>query len=493
MSGKTGFLGRLYFRFLFVFGLLCSVLVVVIGLVFTDMYKNNVISEYVDYLESDSIQIADRIEEYVIEDDTSGYSDYMAAIESVLSSQMVDVWVLPYNKATDKLKTKYVNVSMRYKDLSKGMKKVMKVVFSQDKTMSNQGYDEIYETELIRAASPIHDSGGNVIGGVLLNGVSSSRVETIASGRRIVIISLVIAWIAAFIIALFFARPLTRPISRIGKTATLLAEGQYSVKTDIKNSGEIGELAETIDILSDKLAENERVRQEIEQGRLDFFANVSHELRTPITVIRGYTESLSDGYITDPEKIQHTYERMLAECRGIERLVGDLLTLSKMQNPDFVIEKEPVSVVQVFEDVTRNAKLLSDSRNIEINFSTNDEYGFMMGDYDRIRQMFMVIIDNAIKFSKDNSSIDIVLRKEDKLRISITDYGVGIPAEALPNIFAKFYRSKLQMNEKGSGLGLPIARNIAIKHGGTLTVESTEGKGTTFTFEFDSIEMPEDV
>lgn len=484
------------------FGLVCSVLVVVIGVVFTNMYKDNVLSEYVDYLESESYKIAQQVQEYVIEDNTADYRDYMAAIESVLSGQMVDVWVMPYNKAVNKLKKKYVNVSMRYKDLSPGMKKVMKGIYTGDVTISNQGYDEIYETELIRAASPIHDSGGNVIGGILLNGASQSKFETIAQGRRIVILSLLIAWVIAIIVALFFARHLTNPISKIGKTATLLAEGKYSVKTDINDSGEIGELAETIDILSDKLADNERVRQEIEQGRLDFFANVSHELRTPITVIRGYTESLADGYITEPDKVNHTYDRMLTECRGIERLVGDLLTLSKMQNPDFIIEKEPVSIVQVFEDVTRNARVLCDSRNIAINLSANDEYCFILGDYDRLRQMFMVILDNAIKFSHDNSSIEIDVCEESEvndegeddyiLRINITDHGVGIPEEILPNIFEKFYRSKLQMNEKGSGLGLPIAKNIASKHDGTLTVTSTEGKGTTFTFKFKSIIPPTD-
>ena len=491
MDKRIRFYDRLYFRFLSVFGIVCSVMVIIIGIVFMRMYENDVIDEYVEQLESDAHNIAEKIEEYVMYDMSGEYTDYMVAIESVLESQMVDVWVMPYKKSPNRLKSRYVNVDITYKEMSRGMKKLVKRVMTKNVVSSNRGYDDIYETELIRVAAPINDAGGNVIGVVLLNGIAAGRMKTISSAKRIVIFSLLVAWMVAFALAILLSRQLSKPISRIRKTAVKLAEGDYSAKTGIGYTGEIGELAYTIDSLSNRLVENEYIREEIEQGRRDFFANVSHELRTPITVIRGYTESLADGYVTGTEKVQHTYERMLKECRGIERLVGDLLTMSKMQNPEFQIECEPVSVVQVFEDVIKSAKKLSEGKNISIRFDSNDEYGFVLGDYDRLRQMFMVIIDNAIKFSNDNSSIDICIEKKDKLYIGITDYGVGIPKEALPNIFDKFYRSKLQMNEKGSGLGLAIAKSIVIKHGGTIEVESTEGKGTTFTFTLDGIEPPE--
>ena len=486
------FYNKLYFRFFTLFGIASSVLVIAIGVIFMLMYKRNVINEYVSVLQSDATKIAYSIEDFVVEDNASDYYDYMSSIESVLESQLVDVWVVRNYHREHRIKNRYVNVSLKYRDMSPGMKEVLKKAINNDRTVSNRGFDSIYDKDIIRCASPIHDGGGNVIGAVLLNGDYDSKVESIENGKRIILFCMIIAWLVSLVLALFFAKQLSSPISIIRKTAMKLTDRQYSVKTGLKNSGELGELAKAIDILSDKLAENERIRDEIEQGRLDFFANVSHELRTPITVIRGYTESLADGYITEPDKVSHTYDRMLTECRGIERLVGDLLTLSKMQNPDFMIDMEPISVVQIIDDITRNAKILCDNRNIAINTTTNDSYCFMMGDYDRIRQMFLVIVDNAIKFSYDNSNIDIVMKKAENLTISITDYGIGIPKEALPNIFEKFYHSKLRMNEKGSGLGLPIAKNIAAKHGGTISVTSIPDTHTTFTFEFDSIEMPDD-
>lgn len=491
MNKRIRFYNRFYFRFLSVFGIVCSVMVIIIGFVFMQMYKNDVIDEYIEQLENDACNISEKIEEYVMADVSDEYFEYMVAIESVLESQMVDVWVMPYKKSNNRLKARYVNVDISYKDMSAGMKRLVKRVMNKSVVASNRGYDEIYDTELIRVGAPIHDTGGNVIGVVLLNGIAESRMENITRAKRIVLFSLFIAWAVAFVIAMFFSSQLSRPISRIRKTAGKLAEGDYSAKTNLKYTGEIGELADTIDMLSDRLVENEHIREEIEQGRRDFFANVSHELRTPITVIRGYTESLADGYVTAPEKVQHTYDRMLKECRGIERLVGDLLTMSKMQNPEFEIDREPVSVVQVFEDVIKSAKKLSEGKNIQIRFDSNDEYGFVMGDYDRLRQMFMVIIDNAIKFSDDNSNVDISIDRREKLYIRITDYGIGIPKDDLPNIFDKFYRSKLQMNEKGSGLGLAIAKSIVTKHGGTIEVDSVEGSRTSFIFVLDFIDPAE--
>lgn len=485
------FYNRLYFRFFCIFGITSSVLVLFVGVVFLRLYNRHVIDDFRTQLEIDANEISDRIEDYSIAEEIKGYIDYMDATQALLKSQDVDIWVMPYHKAQNKLKKKYTNNSIRYNELSDGMKKVMKRIYKNDKVYSNYGYDSIYEMELIRAGAPIHDAGGNVIGGVLLNADSSVRSQTVVKVKNIVILSLVSAWLLSIAMAVFFSRSLSGPISRVRQTAVKLADGEYTAKSGIKVRGEIGELARTVDILADRLVENEKIREELDKSRMDFFANVSHELRTPITVMRGYTETLNDGIIVEEKKRKITYEKMLNECKGMERLVGDLLTLSKMQNADFELNTDIVSVVQIFEDVVRGAKVLSKEKNILINTHFEDEYGFMKGDYDRLRQMFLIILDNAIKFSHENSEIDIYLKKEDKLYISIQDYGVGIDDDMLPYIFEKFYKSKLRMNEKGSGLGLVIARQIAIRHNGIIDVESVPGKGTTFKFEFESAEPPE--
>jgi signal transduction histidine kinase len=223
--------------------------------------------------------------------------------------------------------------------------------------------------------------------------------------------------------------------------------------------------------------------------RFDFFANVSHELRTPITVIRAYTETLADGVVQEKEKVDQYYDRMLSECKSMERLVGDLLTLSKMQNPDFAIEKEPVNLQQVFDDILRSAGAIAEKKNITIEVTKDSPISMILGDYDRLRQMFMVILDNAIKFSDENKTVHINLSNSDKIKVSIRDEGIGIDPCDLNYIFEKFYKSNLRQNAGGTGLGLAIAKQIAMKHEGTIEVESTLGEGTEFIFTFPTYEF----
>ena len=197
----------------------------------------------------------------------------------------------------------------------------------------------------------------------------------------------------------------------------------------------------------------------------------------------------------------------------MERLVGDLFILSKMQNPEFQIEKEPVSLIQIFEDVVRSTRMIGQEKDIQIHSDFPEEDPcLMLGDYDRLRQMFLVIADNAVKFSDPGGVVEFAIRRmpeagkisgeqehrtertseasesngSAKIQIEIRDHGVGIPEKELPFIFEKFYKSKLKQNEKGTGLGLMIAKQIALRHGGDIRVESHVGEGTTFYFMFTS-------
>ena len=352
----------------------------------------------------------------------------------------------------------------------------------------NVNHDNIYETKVITVSYPIKIKG-DVVGAVLIKQELRVTRDLVYSSLRTIVLSCVVALGISFIIVIVFATKLSLPISRMRATALELAEGNYNSKTGIRRKDEIGDLAATVDILSEKLLENDKERKRLDQMRLDFFANVSHELRTPITVVRAYTETLADGVVKDKEKVAQYYNRMLSECKSMERLVGDLLTLSKMQNPDFAIEKEPVSIQQVFEDILRSAGAIAEKKNITIEIEKDNPSSMILGDYDRLRQMFMVILDNAIKFSEENKTVHIKLMNEDKIIVSIRDEGVGIEPSDLPNIFEKFYKSNLRQNASGTGLGLAIARQIAIKHDGTIEVDSTPGVGTKFVFSFPILNM----
>jgi signal transduction histidine kinase len=234
-----------------------------------------------------------------------------------------------------------------------------------------------------------------------------------------------------------------------------------------------------MDILSQRLSEAEEERKRVQKQRQDFITNISHELRTPVTVIRGSLEALSDGVITDSEMINEYYKQILNESKSLERLINDLLELSRLQNVDFKIEMQELNICDVLKDSLRSASNLARQKNINIQYNSDKDVFLTKGDYGRLRQMFLTVIDNAIKFSHDNKSIYITLKDN---QITIRDEGIGISEEDLPNIFDRYYSVKSDENKTGTGLGLTIAKQIALRHNIEIFAESKLSEGTSFVF-----------
>ncbi|SFR56543.1 sensor histidine kinase [Anaeromicropila populeti] len=482
------FYNRLFFRIFSYFAVVVSLFAVLLGFIYMKLYESGTMETYRDDLIRQAERIAFQVSDFSATEQQNEFIAYEDALYTVEDPELTDVWILANPNVQTPLADTFTNIKLSNVTLMPEYNEILNKAFS-GKTAYNAGNDDVYGRLMVRVAVPVMDAGGNVAGAVMILSVMEGQKKVINRSQSLIWISSVVALIISVIVSTVFARQISGPISEMRKTALTLADGNYDIKTGLVKHGEIGQLAGAIDILSDRLKENEAERKNIEQMRLDFFANVSHELRTPITVMRGYTEMLVDDVITDEAKKRKYYERMLLECKSMERLVGDLLILSKMQNPDFVIDAEPVNLVQVFEDIIRSARVIARKKNISIKMKQDTECAMMHGDYDRLRQMFMIIIDNAIKFSKENGEILIEIESKELLRIRITDKGIGISGEELPFIFEKFYKSKLRQNAQGSGLGLVIAKQIAIKHGGTVDVESEVGIGTMFEFAFDKIEL----
>jgi signal transduction histidine kinase len=420
---------------------------------------------------------------------TQNYGESLDYINNQQKIMGVDIWTISNPYAIIPMDERMETNS--FEEFSVGYKEYVKLAMSafQNRREFSIADDKIYQTQTITVASPIFGANREVVGAILLKAPVKGLKDIIGDSLSLIIFSSVVALAISFIIIIIFATELSLPISRMRSTALSLASGNYHSKTGIKRNDELGDLAKTVDILSEKLLENDIQRKNLEQMRLDFFANVSHELRTPITVLRAYTETLVDKVVKDEEIVNQYYERMLAECKSMERLVGDLMLLSKMQNPDFDIEREPVNLVQVFDDIIRSAATIADKKNIKVEIIKNQPVIMMLGDYDRLRQMFMIILDNAIKFSDEYKTVHINLSKSDKILVSIKDEGIGMDNNDLENIFEKFYKSNLMQNESGTGLGLAIAKQIAIKHEGNIEVESSLGVGSIFTFAFLPFDM----
>ena len=224
-------------------------------------------------------------------------------------------------------------------------------------------------------------------------------------------------------------------------------------------------------------------QKRLDDARKEFVANVSHELRTPLTNIKGYTETLIDAYDDiDSETRSHFLSVIYNEADRMTRLVKDLLTLTKLDYERMEASDAPVDLRDIAERVAASMEIEARKQGVTIHCDLPVEMPQVSGERDRLQQVVMNIVSNAVKYNQRGGSVTMRSDWQDGIvRLSVADTGLGIPKEDLPRIFERFYRvDKARSREKGgTGLGLAIAREIVEFHGGTITVDSQEGKGTT--------------
>ncbi len=328
---------------------------------------------------------------------------------------------------------------------------------------------------------PVLDHG-EVTYAVVIRDTADIRQDSFLLAVTILGGCMLLALALSGVLSFFLSRRFIRPIRQIAFATKELARGNYLVHTDVADKTELGELARQTDLLAGKLEAARRESARLEQMQKDYISNISHELRTPVTVIRSSLEAVCDGVVTGEKAIE--YERqMLAECIALQRLINDMLELSRLQNKDFPIEKETMNLTMALADAIRAVRVLAKEKSISIRYEKETEVFFMQGDYGRLRQMFVAALDNAIKYSSQGTQIEVDTQRQDDLFIvSIRDHGTGIPPQDLEHIFERFYRSG-QKQVKGSGLGLAIMKNIGERHHIRIRLQSEWQKGTTIRFE----------
>ena len=374
---------------------------------------------------------------------------------------------------------------LSYLKLPPNAEETIKKAISGEATTTKNFNDYLNENS-ITVAVPIKN-GQTIEGVVLLHSPVKYMSSALKSGIYTLIFSILAALILASISAVWLSISFTKPLNKIRDTTAELAKGNYEVTTQVKQSDEIGELAKSIDKLALQLDKSSKESERFEKMRQNFIANISHELRTPITVIRGSIEAICDGIISDPKQLKDYNEQILSDSIHLQRLVNDLIDLTKLQNTDFSIDKSTINLFEIINDAVRSMKQISTKKGVKINFSAEnaieeDRYLFV-GDYQRIRQMIIIVLDNAIKFSNENQKVDILLKKENKkYELKICDSGRGIDPENIGEIFNRYHKSNTEENKNGMGLGLAIAKEIALRHNIEIFVKSVPNIKTVFTF-----------
>lgn len=273
---------------------------------------------------------------------------------------------------------------------------------------------------------------------------------------------------------LYFVRSIIIPIRQIGTTARRLAVGDFSVRIKKEHSDEIGELCDIINYMADELANADAVKN-------DFISSVSHELRTPLTAIKGWAETLTD--LDDPQTVHKGMRVITNEAERLSGMVEELLDFSRIQNGKFTLFKTNMDILAELGEAVLIYQERAKREGIEIIYNEPELLPVIYGDKNRIRQVFINIIDNAIKYSDEGGTVTVEASvKGDDIEVTISDTGCGISPSDLPRIKTKFY--KANHSRRGSGIGLAVAEEIISMHGGMLFIDSELGVGTTVTVAF---------
>jgi hypothetical protein len=273
---------------------------------------------------------------------------------------------------------------------------------------------------------------------------------------------------------LYFINSIVRPVQEVSNISRRIAMGDFKARIDIKNDDEIGELCDGINYMASELEQTDEIKN-------SFISSVSHELRTPLTAIRGWGEtakmSVQSG---DQELVEKALDVILTESERLSGLVEELLDFSRMQSGRLSVNMREMDLTVPLQEAVNMYVELAKQQGIELTLQMPETLPTVFGDPDRLKQVFINVIDNAIKYTNEQGQVLVnVYTEEGCITIKVIDTGVGIPEQDVDRVKEKFFKSNSTV--RGSGIGLAVADEIMKQHNGLLFLESKEGVGTTVT------------
>jgi signal transduction histidine kinase len=343
-----------------------------------------------------------------------------------------------------------------------------------------------YDTKVLSVFAPI-TSDYKVKGYVVIVCDMKAIEESCNNLLNITYITLVIVFLLSGIILIFFTEMVYMPLRKITYATEQYASGNMHYEFQVDSEDEIGYLAACLNYMASEIA-----RSEDDQKK--FVANVSHDFRSPLTSIHGYLEAMLDGTISQ-EMHEKYLNIVLNETDRLTKLTNSLLTLNNLNTRGMLLEKTDFDINQVIRRTAATFEGSCRQKTIAIEVVLTGDSMYVNADMGKIQQVLYNLLDNAIKFSHNNSVIKIeTSEKKNKLFISVKDTGIGIPKEDLKLIWDRFYKSDLSRgkDKKGTGLGLSIVKEIINAHGEHINVISTEGVGSEFIFSLPMSAVNED-
>ncbi len=336
-------------------------------------------------------------------------------------------------------------------------------------------YFGTFPYQVLSVSAPIvgnYRTNGYVVIHLPMTKVHENRNEIL----NIVYITFLIVFLLSTLILIVFSRIVYRPLRTITAAAKEYAGGNLTYETNVQSNDEMGYLANTLNYMSRALYETEEYQHK-------FIANISHDFRSPLTSIKGYLEAMQDGTI--PSELHPKYiNRVIQETERLTKLTNGILSLNSLDRKGKLM-RTSFDIYKLVKRIAKSFELQCDQKSITIELTVDDEVESVYADQSKIEQVLYNLIDNAVKFSNEHSTIYIsMLKKHDSVQISVKDTGIGIPKQDQSRIYDRFFKSDASRGKDklGSGIGLSIVKEIIQAHNRNLTLVSTEGVGTEFIF-----------
>ncbi|HJB50075.1 MAG TPA: HAMP domain-containing histidine kinase [Candidatus Anaeromassilibacillus stercoravium] len=318
----------------------------------------------------------------------------------------------------------------------------------------------------------IHNDAGSVVGGVRYVVSLEEADKQIGMVVGILILAGVVILLFISTSSYYFMKSILTPIKEIGATARRIAQGDFKARIEKSNDDEIGQLCDTINDMAVELGAAEKMKN-------DFISSVSHELRTPLTAIKGWAETMQGGGMDD-ETFDKGMSVIIRESERLSGIVEELLDFSRMQSGRMTLTMDKIDILAELGEAVYMFSERAKSEHKYLLYEEPRMLSPVLGDINRLRQVFVNILDNALKYTGEGGTISVVASEENGyIRVAISDNGCGIPPEHLPNVKKKFY--KANQTVQGSGIGLALADEIMRLHSGSLEIESHENVGTVVT------------
>lgn len=329
---------------------------------------------------------------------------------------------------------------------------------------------------------------GKTVGWLLFDSIENSsqpmlelpEMDFLKRINRVIIFSALVAAITALLLGVLLARNISRPVHELTEATKIIAKGELGHQVPVRTKDELGELAASFNKMSSDLEHSNKLRHQMT-------TNIAHDLRTPLSVILGYAEALSDGKL---EGTSEVYDVIHSEAKHLGYLIDDLRTLSLADAGELSLNRRHVSPYKLLKRTASAYMAQAKKQNIMLQVKASEDLPKVNVDPDRMAQVLGNLASNALRYIPKGGQIifsakyqpESVEEKINTIQLQIQDNGTGIDSKDLPHIFERFYRGdKSRKQKKGeTGLGLAIAKSLIEAHGGTISVESTIGKGTTF-------------